>query len=316
MNLKMIDAEAVFRALPMADCIDAMADAMAAVSRGQVVSPQRIIMPLVDHTGFLAAMPGSIGVPLSYGAKVVSVHPANPAAGRPLVQGVVLLFDPATGALAAAIDGAAITALRTAAVSGLATRLLAREDARTLGVLGYGVQARMHIDAVLAVREIDRIVVWGRSLEKAEAFASEIRLAIQVDVAVADDASKAGGCDIVCAVTGASTPVLLNEHVAPGAHINLVGAHTQQTREADSALVVRARTYVDQRSAALAEAGDIVIPISEGLLSADHILAEIGELVENASYGRQHRDDITLFKSVGLVAQDLVAAHAVYRRSV
>lgn len=249
--------------------------------------------------------------PLVYGAKVVSLHPANAAAGRPVLQGFVALFDHHTGAPFALIDGAEITALRTGAASGLATRLLARRNARTLGLVGYGVQALAHLEAICAVRTIEEIRVWGRSPEKARAFAERHADSVSAKICAAE-AQEVAACDVVCAATAAREPVLLGAWLRPGAHVNLVGAHTPATRESDTALIKNSRLYVDSLASAFSEAGDILIPIEEGAIDRSHVIGEIGALVLGQIIGRRTADEVTVYKSLGFVAQDLIAAHAVY----
>lgn len=316
MNLTLIDAATVRRLLPMADCIDTMADAMRALSSGAVAVPQRLIAPLPDGSGWLAAMPGAVNSPAVDGVKLLTLLPGNPSHGRPAIQGVVMLFDHGTGAPLALLDGASITALRTAAASGLATRLLARADAHSHGVLGTGVQAQEHIDAIAAARPAARVVrVWGRDPDRARTFAAEQAVRTGLDVRAVADAEEACVCDIVSAVTGATQPVLHGRWLRPGAHVNLVGAHQPDHREADTEAVCRARVYVDRRAAALAEAGDLLVPMGEGAWRADAIVAEIGEVVAGRAPGRGDADEVTLYKSLGVVAQDLFAAWAVWQRA-
>jgi ornithine cyclodeaminase/alanine dehydrogenase-like protein (mu-crystallin family) len=314
MSIEIIDAATVRARLPMGDCIDAMATAMAGLTRGTIAVPSRIIMPLVDQSGYFAVMPGSASEPLVYGAKVAGLHPANLAAGRPVIQGVVILFDHRTGTPLALVDGAEITALRTAAASGLATRLLAREDAHTLGLLGYSVQADAHLEAICAVRDIREVRVWGRSAERARQFVGRHAATTGARLLAAATAREAAACDIVCAVTAAREPVILGEWVEPGAHINLVGAHAANAREADTALISRARVYVDSSAGAFSEAGDILIPLAEGAIERSHVVGEIGALLLGRVAGRSRSEEVTVYKSLGTVAQDLVAAHLVYTR--
>jgi ornithine cyclodeaminase len=259
-------------------------------------------------------MPGAVP-PRIYGAKLVGLHPGNPAQRRPAVQGFVILFDHASGAPLALLDGAEITARRTAAASGLATRELARPDAVTLGLLGCGVQAVAHLEAVRCVRDIREVRVWGRNRTSAREFASRHGAAASGTriVAVAA-AGEAAACDIVCVVTGAREPVIHGAWLTPGAHVNLVGAYTATTREADSALIANARVYVDSRDSAASEAGDLLIPLREGAIDAGHVVGELGEVLLGRVPGRGSDREITVYKSVGLVAQDLVAAeHALQR---
>jgi ornithine cyclodeaminase len=314
-DMKVISAEQVRSLLSMSECIEAMATAMTAVSRGDLVQPSRMVMPLFDNSAYFGLMPGSLADPLIYGAKVVSLHPKNAAAGKPVIQGFVALFDHEDGRPLALVDGAEITALRTAAASGLATRLLARPDASSLGLFGHGIQARAHIEAICAVREIEEIRVWGRSPERVSAFVQANVGQVQAKIIAASDPAEAASCDILCTVTAAGEPILRSDWVAPGTHINLVGSHSPTTREADTSLIVRGRLYVDAFAAAWNEAGDILIPIDEGAIDRSHVLGEIGEVALGRVLGRSSRDDITIYKSLGAVAQDLVAAHAVYSKA-
>jgi ornithine cyclodeaminase len=312
--MNIIDAKHIRTCLSMAECIDAMAIAMRAVSDGALSMPLRTVMPLVDKSAYFAVMPGSLADPLVYGAKVISLHPANAAAGRPTIQGFVALFDHETGEPIALVDGAEITAMRTAAVSGLATRLLARPDATTLGLFGYGVQATSHLEAICAVRKIEEVRVWGRSFERSREFAAQHVKTGGPRIVAVDDASAAAACDVVCTITASAEPVIRGQWVEPGAHVNLVGAHAPSAREADTALIKAARVYVDSLDSGFNEAGDILLPIKEGAIDRSHVLGELGALVSGRIAGRTSRGDITVYKSLGIVAQDLVAAHAVYQK--
>jgi ornithine cyclodeaminase/alanine dehydrogenase-like protein (mu-crystallin family) len=314
-NIPMLDATRVRELLPMPECIEAMVTAMTAVSAGRIAVPPRVIMPLVDGSGYFGVMPGSSADPLVYGAKIISLHPSNPARGLPAIQGFVVLFDHTTGVPVVLVEGATITALRTAAASGLATRELARREASTLGLLGAGVQADSHLEAICAVRPIREVRIWARSADKARDFVRRHTRQDGPAVVAVDSARDAAGCDVVCTVTGSPEPVLHGEWVRPGAHVNLVGAHTATTREADSALIARARVYVDLRESARNEAGDLLIAEREGAIGPDHVVGEIGELLLGRAPGRRDEREVTVYKSLGIVAQDLVAAHVAWQRA-
>jgi ornithine cyclodeaminase len=303
-----IGAETVRRLLPMHHCIGVMDRAMRAASNGAVQAPDRIIAPLDDGLSYFISMPGCLESPPIFGAKLVSLHPLNPAAGRPAVQGFVALFDGATGSPAALIDGAEITRLRTAAASALATRELARADAVTHGILGAGVQAASHLEAIACVRSIERVRVWARDPARARNFAERQAAATGLAIEAVADPAAAAACDIVSVATNASEPVLRGAWLQPGAHVNLVGAHEPGHREADSEAVLRAAVYVDSRAGALREAGDLLIPIAEGRIEPTHILGELGEVLEGRAPGRRDAAQVTLYKSLGMVAQDLFAA--------
>lgn len=272
-------------------------------------------MPLADDSGSFGLMPGSLLEPPVYGAKVLSLHPDNPSRGLPMIQGFVVLFDHSNGELKALIEGAEVTAIRTAAASGLATRELARRSSSTHGVFGTGVQAATHIDAIAAVRPIEKVLVWGRDYAKAQAFADQQAARTAADIIAVDDPEPAANCDVVSTATAAADPVLRGAWLQPGAHVNLVGAHTATTREADSDALARSSIYVDLLDSAMNEAGDVLIPIQEGRVSASDIVGEIGQLLLGDIKGRADDDQITLYKSVGVVAQDLFAAEYVLREA-
>lgn len=302
--------------LPMAACIEVMAKMFRALGEGKALFPQRSVMWQPDKKGALGLMPAWLGEPVALGAKVVSVFPGNVETPYESHQGAVLLFDTENGRLQAIIDAGAITAIRTAAVSGLATRLLARPDAGDLAILGSGTQAEMHFAAMQAVRPVRRVRVWSRNAEHARRFAERAAERYGIEVTSVDSAHEAVNCaDLVCTVTGAEEPVLKGEWLAPGAHVNAVGASVPRFRELDNEAVVRSRLYVDYRESVLAEADDIRIPLREKAIGESHIQGELADLVLERSAGRQGPDDLTLFKSVGIATEDLAAARYVYEQT-
>lgn len=311
MPLLIINAAEVRELLTTGECIEVMAHAMRAYSGGTVTSPSRIIAALDSGKDFFILMPGELHSPPVYGAKIVSLHPANPDQGRPAVQGFVTLFDHETGEPTALVDGAAITSVRTAAASALATRELARVDAASHGILGTGVQAASHLRSINRVRNIERVLIWGRNGEKARHLAGQFTESTGISSRAVEDPAQVAGCDVVSVVTNSPDPVLLGRWLRQGAHVNLVGAHEAEHREADSEAVVNAAVYVDSRHGALREAGDILIPISEGKMTENDIAGEIGEVLLGTAPGRQSDREITLYKSLGIVAQDLFAAQHV-----
>lgn len=316
MTIRLISHDKVKTAMPVSQCIDSMGEAMVATSAGQVNMPGRHVMPLIDDSGFLGLMPGSCGSPRSYGVKVMSIHPGNPSRDLPMLQGAILLFNPDNGRPAALIDALEVTAIRTAAVSGLATRHLARADARTVVIFGYGVQAASHIDAMLAVRNVERFIIWGRSPEKAKMFCDTHASRLPCSIEFMSSSEQAAGmADIICTVTSAADPVLKGEWVRPGTHINLVGSHDPQHRECDTDLVAKASVFSDHTPFVIKEAGEITAALAEGVINEKHIKAELGEVVSGDKPGRQSDEAITLFKSLGLVSQDLLAADLVLRNA-
>jgi ornithine cyclodeaminase len=303
--------------LPVADCIELMADALASLARGDAFQPLRTIVRPEGAAGLQALMPAYVGgVEPVFGLKVVGVFHGNVDLGMDAHQGAVLLFDGRTGALAAAMNAAAVTAIRTAAVSGVATRLLAREDARELAILGAGVQARTHLMAMAAVRHFARARVASRRRERCEALVREMaeRLSFPLDVAPSNEAALRGA-DVVVTVTSSAEPVLRREWLADGAHLNVVGASQPGARETDSATMAAARLFCDRRESLLNEAGDYLVPAREGLIGPDHVQAELGEVLIGARPGRTSPTEITLFKSLGLAIEDLAAAKELRARA-
>jgi ornithine cyclodeaminase len=313
-----IDGATVRRLLPMERCIDLMADVLAGLARGNALNPLRsvVLTPWTKVPSALATMPAVLGDPPSLGVKVISVFPGNHEAGIESHQGFVLLFEPEHGSPVALIDAIEITAIRTAAVSGLATRLLARGDAGDLAILGSGTQARSHLAAMRAVRPIGRVRAWSPHRDRLEAFVAEVASA-DVPVEAADSAEAAvTGADIVCTVTASAQPVLRGAWLAPGSHINAVGASQPGSRELDSEAVRMARLFVDRRESAMSESGDFLIPLREGVIDEAHIVAEIGEVAAGMAPGRGSDEEVTLFKSLGLAIEDLAAARWIHQQAV
>ncbi|MBI4521605.1 MAG: ornithine cyclodeaminase family protein [Gemmatimonadetes bacterium] len=315
MSVLTIGPDEVRRNLPMAECIDLMADALAALTRGEVIQPLRTVLRLPPDHDSLLCMPAFLANPRALAVKLITLFPGNAGTSLETHQGSVLLFDPDRGNLLAWMDAGAITAIRTAAVSGLATRWLARRDAGDLGILGSGVQARTHLEAMLLVRSIRRLRVWSPNEAHRLEFATDAERNHNVRVEPVASAREAvERADIICTTTASGSPVLRGEWLMAGAHINAVGASTASTRELDSQAVRRARLYVDRRESALHEAGDFLIPKAEGLIGDDHIVGELGEVVSGRTQGRRTPDEITLFKSLGMAVEDAAAARLVYER--
>lgn len=291
-----LDEAAVRDLLHMEELIPAMAGALADLSSGKVVQPMRVMLPVADHGGFLGLMPAYAG---ALGAKLVTFYPNNQ--GVPSHHAMILLFRPETGEPLVTMDGRLITEMRTAAVSAVATKLLARPDASVLGILGAGVQARSHLEALRLVRPFREIRVW--SPRNARAFAGELGIHA---AASAEEAVR--GADVVVVATTSQTPVLFGKWLSPGTHVNAVGAPRPTWRELDDDVLRKARLYVEQREAATRESGDVI--------AAGQVHAEIGEVVSGTMPGRQSGAEITLFKSVGLAVEDVVSADLVYRKAI
>ena len=317
MKVLVVNGSEVRTLLPMDECIDVMSDALAALARSEAMVPLRQIMWLPEKVGALGMMPGYISGIDAVGLKVITVFPGNHGTRYDSHQGAVLLFEATHGQLLAIMDATTITAIRTAAVSGVATRLLAREDAESLAILGSGVQAGTHLAAMLHSRPIQKVRVWSRDAAHAQRFAERESkrhgIAINVMTTVQDAVKE---CDIICTTTSAREPILKGEWITPGTHINAVGSSVPFTRELDSTAVKIARLFVDRRESALNEAGDFLLARKEGIIEDTHIVGEIGEIMIGEIDGRRTSDEITLFKSLGLGIEDLAAANHIYRKAI
>jgi alanine dehydrogenase len=305
--------------LPMRECIDAMERALRSVAEGASILPLRTVIRLPDTPNAFAAMPAVLGAgpDASLGAKIITVFPGNDQTPYDSHIGVVLLFDAERGTLQAIADASSITSIRTAAVSGLATRLLANPDAGELALLGAGVLAMPHLDAMRSVRPIRRVRVWSRTAARAHDFAKQARAAHDMEIHVCETAREAvEDAEIVCTITASRSPVLEGAWLSPGAHVNAVGASIPTARELDSAAVRAASLFVDRRESVMHEAGDFLVPRSEGLIDDTHIRGEIGELIVGTVAGRSRKDEITLFKSLGLAVEDVAAVRHVFEKAL
>jgi ornithine cyclodeaminase len=303
----LVTAAEIESLLPMDRAIAAARSAMRQVSSGDTLLPLRQFLAIPDAPGKMAVMPGYIAHPPRFGLKTVSKF-TNAAHSH---VGTVQLYDATNGQLLAIIEGGTLTAIRTAAASALATDLLARPDSHHLAILGTGEQARRHIEAMAAVRPISQIRIWGRNARNAEALAATLRNADMPAIVAATVAEAVADADIICTTTAAATPILHGQHVRPGTHVNLVGSAIPTTAEADTALVAMSQFYGDYRAATLAQAGEFRNAIAAGLITADHLIGEIGELILGRIPCRQDDTAITLYKSLGVTAQDLTAADAI-----
>ena len=297
--------------ISMEEAIRAMGTAFAQLSNGEAVVPPRLSLDIPDKNATSLVMPAyATGSPY-YTVKIVSVNYSNPDKGLPLINGVVQVFDAENGKHVANLDGASITAIRTGATSGLATDLLAKENANVCAVFGTGVQAASHIEAVLEVRPIEKIMVFSRSKPSAEKFCST--LANQVECVIGKKESLLEA-DIVCTTTPSSSPLFETDEIKPGCHLNVVGSHQPSFREVPTALVARSKIIVDKREACEQEAGDLIIPVQEGSWSFEHLHGELGQVVSGDIIARESENEITLFKSVGNAIQDHAMAHLIMEK--
>ena len=315
MKILILDNAQIRELLPMPECIELMAGALASLARGEVFQPLRTITRPPEARGLLGLMPAyRTGDDGAFGLKAICVFPGNPALGKDAHQGAVMLFSRETGELLALMNASEITAIRTAAVSAVATRLLAREDAGTLAIIGAGVQARTHLAALAFVREIKQARVACRHIEHAQQLARDIQLSFPIEP-VATNEEAVRGADLIVTATSSLEPVINKDWISPGAHINAIGTHSATSREVDSGTMSVARIFVDRRESAVNEAGDYLLAAKEGVVTPDSILAEIGELLIGTKSGRNSDSDITVFKSLGLAIEDVACAHYLYKKT-
>lgn len=331
MKLLVLNADEVSALLPIKECIAVMREALIALAAGKVHQPLRTIIRPADAKGVMGLMPsymsgegatppphggGSDKAGAAFGLKAICVFPGNPAQGKDSHQGAVLLFSAETGELLAMMNASAITAIRTAAVSAVATDLLARADAGNLAIIGSGVQARSHLAAMSQVRSITRCRIASRHFEHAQRLAEEMRHEFSFALDPVEKVAAAlDGADLIVTATTSVEPVVKREWVAAGAHLNLVGSSTPKSREVDSETMGATSLFVDRRESTVNEAGDYLFPLREGVIGPGHIRAEIGEVLIGDQPGRTSLEEITLFKSLGLAIEDLFAAEYLYRKA-
>jgi ornithine cyclodeaminase/alanine dehydrogenase-like protein (mu-crystallin family) len=310
--MRFIDRDEVARRLSYDLCIPIVREAMIAFSKGETKQLLRSIIPLSDGR-FFGIMPGAMGAHEVFGAKLLSVFTGNSGGEVPSHQGLVVLFEPKSGKPVCVLDAGEITAIRTATASAVATDALARKDARRLALLGYGEQAGTHARAIRKVRKIERVFVWGRSMDRARAFAARMQAELGIPFTALESARKAAAeADIVCTVTAASEPILKGEWVRPGAHVNVVGSGFAGPVEVDNELVVKSRFVVDSREGVLKQGAEFLRAKEAGLIGDGHIVAEIGEVLSGQIVGRKSEEEITVYKSLGHVVQDLASGWAIY----
>jgi len=317
MTVRVISGREVRDLLPYPDCVRVVEQAMKTVSAGQALMPLRQFMALPTEQGRLAWMPGYLADPACFGIKVLSLFPGNPALGISSHVGLYVLYEAGHGRPLAILEASALTAVRTAAASVVATRALARADARVLAIIGTGEEAHSHVAAFQAVRPFERLLVWGRDPLAALKLADHARACGANDVAIVPGVRDAlAQADVACTVTSAPEPLLFGRDVRPGTHLCLVGSSIPTTREVDDDCVAAGRYFVDYRGSAMAQAGELLHAIREGRVTDAHVVAEIGEVLAGTAEGRRSADDITIYKSLGVAAQDLAAATFVYQQAV
>ncbi|KJR99675.1 MAG: hypothetical protein VR65_15595 [Desulfobulbaceae bacterium BRH_c16a] len=299
--------------LTMEKCIEAMATAFRALSSGQASMPLRTGLEMVADNATALFMPVYLPGIGKVGVKTVTMARNNPAKGLPLIHAMMMIFDSSTGVPLAVLDGEVITAMRTGAVSGLATSLLAKKDARTAAIIGTGTQGETQLEAVCNVRDIQKAYVFDIQAARADAFAAKMTRRLNIEVVVAGSAATLQNADVICTATSSNKPVFDDVYIKKGAHINGVGSYKPDMAEISPETIARAKVVVDQIEACLAEAGDLIQPIQRGIITKNHIHGELGELVTGKISARETDDEITVFKSVGLAVQDLITADLVLK---
>lgn len=312
-----ISREEVERILTMEETIEEVEKAFKNLSLKKVIMPIRSNIPLKKYNGIIYYMPAYIEETDALAVKIVSVHSENYKYGLPTTQATILLNEAKTGRLLAIMDGGYITAMRTGAASGVATKYLAKKKAKTVGIFGAGVQARTQLIAVCKVRPIEKAYVYDVRMEVAKKYADEMSKTLGINIEIVNNPKKlVEESEIICAATTSKTPIFNGEWLRNGTHINGIGAHTPDARELDTITIKRSKVVVDSYEACLKEAGEIIIPLNEGEITKEHIHAELGEIIAGLKPGRENDDEITLFKSVGLAIQDAATALKVYQKAL
>lgn len=317
MKILILNHDEVAELLPMKECIALMREAIIKLASGEVHQPLRTIVRPPGAAGVMGLMPSYVGGDdAAYGLKTVCVFPGNPAKGKDAHQGAVLLFSAESGELLALMNASAITAIRTAAVSGVATDLLARKDASDLAIIGAGVQARTHLKAIAEVRPIKRCRVASRNTEHARRLANEMSESVSFAIEPVETVAEAvDGADLIATVTNSKEPVVHRKWISTGVHLNVVGSSTPHAREVDTATIAESALFVDRLESTLNEAGDYLFAMREGAIGPEHIRAELGEVLTGQKPGRKSPDEITLFKSLGLAVEDLASANYLYQKA-
>lgn len=310
-----VNKEKIASLLPMEECIQVMEKMFHSLAAGECLQPLRNIMRLPDGSGVLGMMPGhaaNLGV---VGIKVITVFHANSESGLPSHQGIVMLFDAKNGQPLMLFDALEITAIRTAAASAVATKLLSRENSSTLAIIGSGEQAKRHIEAMLLVRNIKQVNIWSRHEKNAKHLVNELLGEYNLHIHIKENVREAiEHADIICTVTASKEPVVMGAWIAAGTHINAVGSSTAAARELDTATIVRSKLFADRYESLFNEAGDFLIPKKEGAVTDEHVKAEIGEVLSGIKKGRENDEEITVFKSLGISSEDIFSAYHIYQK--
>ena len=310
-----VTKEKIATLLPMEECIEVMEKMFRSLAAGECLQPLRNIMRLPDSSGVLGMMPGHAAKLGVMGIKVITVFHANSESGLPSHQGIVMLFDAKHGQPLMLFDALEITAIRTAAASAVATKLLARQNSSTLAIIGSGEQAKRHIQAMLLVRNIKHINLWSRNENNAKHLVNELSGEYRIPIHIKQNVQQAiEQADIICTVTSSKEPLVMGEWISAGAHINAVGSSTAAARELDTVAIVKSKLFADRYESLFNEAGDFLIPKKEGAIKDEHVKAEIGEVLSGIKKGRENNEEVTVFKSLGIAAEDIFSAYHIYQK--
>ena len=315
--MKIITESQVEKYLTIPECINAMKHVMISVSKGETHLPIRQFMPINNTQGKMAIMPGTIPDPFCFGIKLVCKYIREKEIPYGSHVGMVVLFDSEKGIPLAMIEGASLTSIRTASVSALATDLMSKRKIKSMTIMGCGEQAKRHIYAMLTVRKTNNIYIWGRNFTKAKIFAKKMESKVNINITAIENAEEAvKKSDLICTTTSSSEPILEGKWLQPGTHVNLIGAAIPTSAEVDELVVKNSRFVIDYRPAAMAAAGEFLRAIKKNIITKDHIAAEIGEIANGSVAGRLDDEEITVYKSLGVTAQDLGAAYLLYIKSM
>mgnify|MGYP001033028378 CR=1 FL=1 len=314
-KLRVLSRQEVKQALPMSQAIKAMRESFVLLHQQKAQLPARMEMSLEDANADLLFMPSYVSDYAQAGLKIANVFRDNPAKGLPLIQGMMLLIDTQTGQPCALMDSTYLTALRTAAASALATDILANKSAKTLALFGTGATAITHLEAITSIRELEKVWVYGRSLSDAQEFVTQQQPNYSIQLIATDDLDLLSQTQIICTTTSAQEPLFAAKQVSSGTHITAIGSYKPHWREIPGELVARSKIVVDSKEACMQEAGDILMPLQQGVIQPTDVLAELGEVLVNKLVIRDSPEDITFYKSVGVGVQDLTAAHHIYQKA-
>lgn len=311
-----LGASDIEKLISMNETINVVEKSFRELGEGTAEMTERGVIGIPDASGWLGIMTAYLRGMNALGTKAVTVFTRNDASGKSTTQGTMLLLDPLSGDLLSIMDATFITAMRTGATTGIATKYLARTDSKIIGIFGAGIQAKTQLMAVSAVREIERVAVYTPTNSRAPRFVEEMSGLLNIQVERVRDLRDAVNSDIIITATTSPTPLFDGELIYPGTHVNCIGAHTKDTRELDSVGIKRGKLIVDLKSSAMKEAGEIIMPIESGELTPDHISAELSDIISGKSTGRENKDEITIFKSTGLSIEDVATAKLVYDKAI